>query len=70
MQIWLQIHIHVYSPDIMLTSEYKIGFRCADKYDNQEWSLKLRTARLNNVLHFCEILKTITTDVLEACFQL
>ena len=49
--LW-QIHIHVYSLDIMLTSENKIGFRCVDKYNNQGWSIQFRTVRLNNVLHF------------------
>ena len=49
--LW-QIHIHVYSLDIMLASENKIGFRCVDKYNNQGWSIQFRTVRLNNVLHF------------------
>ena len=45
----------------MLTSENHIGFRCTDKYNNQEWSIQLRTVRLNNV-HCCEILKTMGGD--------
>ena len=49
MHMWLQIHIHVYSLNIVLTSKKKIGFRCADKYSNQAWSIQFRPVRLINV---------------------
>ena len=52
MHMWLQIPICVYSLDILLTSENKIGFMCADKYNNQGCSIHMRTDRLNDVLHF------------------